>query len=83
MNATDRTDATTGKHNPAPTMTMEQIRALPALITVPTVRKVTGMHDRSIQYMAARGEIPGVRKVGNRFLFNTKALLEFVGLESE
>lgn len=66
-------------HLRPPTMTRQELDALPVLITSRDVIKLTGMTDRAIQGLARAGKLP-CKKMGNRYLFNTAAILELCGL---
>ena len=62
-----------------PTMTIEQVRNLPALISKKEVAELTGLHPRTVQAMARNGKLPSVI-VGNRYVFVTARILELYGL---
>lgn len=62
-----------------PTMTIEQVRNLPALIGKKEVAELTGLHPRTVQAMAHKGKLPSVI-VGNRYVFNTARILKLYGL---
>lgn len=70
-----------GFHNSQ--FTIEQVKdgagGLPALIDANTVAALAGVTVRHVQRMASTGKLPCVR-VGNRYRFNTAAILELFGL---
>lgn len=63
-----------------PTMTIEEIRALPALAPLKTWKRVTGESLRHLQLEAQRGKLPYCVKVGGRYMVNTSKALAELGL---
>jgi len=58
---------------------MAEIKELPVLIDSQTVQRLTGFHRRTVQNLARSGELPA-KKVGTRWLYDTAAVLDAVGL---
>jgi excisionase family DNA binding protein len=50
----------------------------PERITIERVSEILGLHKRTVQKMAQRGEIPGAAKIGRRWTFNEDKLRSYV-----
>ena len=65
-----------------PTMTLDEARALPALIGVKDASRLSGIHPRTVETYCKRGEWRAVR-IANRWRINTAWLVETLGLADE
>lgn len=63
-----------------PTMTIKDVRQLPALCPLKVWRQVTGESLRHLQLEAQRGKLPYCVKVGGRYMVNTSKALADLGL---
>jgi excisionase family DNA binding protein len=56
----------------------ERVKALPLLSTADEVADLLRTTRLAIYAMAARGQIPGVTRIGRRVLFRTEELLDWL-----
>lgn len=63
-----------------PSMTATDLEAAPAVLTPKQVGDLLGICPRTVQKMAQRGELPGV-KVGNKWRFSRAKIVALVGID--
>lgn len=56
----------------------DRVAGLPPLATAAEVANLLRTSRKAVYLMAARGQLPGVIKIGRRTLFETEALLDWL-----